>query len=93
MARYYFDVRDGDAFVRDDEGEELVDIADAQIEAAATLADMAKDLSMRTVTPSGHPMSVEVRDAAGPLFQVGFFFPEACSVIGKVAPGRSGTRN
>lgn len=51
MARYYFDVRDGEAFVRVDEGEELLDVADAQIEAAATLADMAKDVSMRA---SGH---------------------------------------
>lgn len=76
MVRYFFDVRDGDAFVRDDEGEELLDIADAQIEAAATLADMAKDLSMRAPAPSGHPMSVEVRDGAGPLFHVSFAFSE-----------------
>ena len=59
---------DGQAFVRDDEGEELLDVADAQIEAAGTLADMAKDLAMRDANLSGHPMSVEVRDAAGPVF-------------------------
>lgn len=57
MVRYFFDVRDGDALVRDDEGEELLNIADAQIEAAGTSADMAKDLSIRAPAPSGHPMS------------------------------------
>jgi hypothetical protein len=34
MPRYFFDVRDGEGFVKDDEGLELLDIAEAQIEAA-----------------------------------------------------------
>jgi hypothetical protein len=74
MVRYFFDVRDGDAFVRDDEGEELLDIADAQIEAAGTLTDLAKGLSMRAPNRSGHQMSVEVRDGDGALFQARFTF-------------------
>ena len=74
MVRYFFDVRDGDAFVRDDEGEELLDIADAQIEAAGTLTDMAKGLSMRAPNRSGHQISVEVRDGDGALFQARFTF-------------------
>ena len=47
MVRYYFDLQDGDSLVVDDEGTDLLDIAEAQIEAAAMLADMADDLSMR----------------------------------------------
>jgi hypothetical protein len=74
MTRYYFDIRDGKAFVKDDEGMELPDIADAQIEAAEFLADVANELSMRTDNPAGHPMSIEVRDSEGPLFLLSFDF-------------------
>jgi hypothetical protein len=31
MVRYYFDLQDGDTFVRDEEGTELLDIAEAPI--------------------------------------------------------------
>lgn len=74
MVRYYFDLQDSDAFVIDDEGKEFSDIADAQLEAAETLAAMAGDLSMRAASPSGHSMSVEVRDKDGPLFLISFSF-------------------
>lgn len=74
MVRYYFDLHDGDAFVLDDDGMELPDIADAQMEGADFLADAAKDFSMRSPTPSGHPMYIEVRDKDGPLFRVSFDF-------------------
>ncbi len=74
MPRYYFDIRDGDALIKDDEGTVLLDIADAQIEAAHLLADMTVELSMRAADLSGHAMSVEVRDTAGPAFSVGFAF-------------------
>jgi hypothetical protein len=74
MTRYYFDIRDGKAFVKDDEGMELPDIADAQIEAAEFLADVANELSMRPDNPAGHPMSIEVRDSEGPLFLLSFDF-------------------
>lgn len=72
MVRYYFNLHDGDAFVIDDEGKEMLDIADAQMEAAHYLSDVAEDLSMRPPKPSGYPMSVEVRDQDGPLFLVSF---------------------
>lgn len=74
MTRYYFDFKNGETFVRDDEGSELLDIAEAQMEAADFVADLAKDLSMRTLDPSGHPMSIEVRDKDGPLFLLRFAF-------------------
>ena len=54
MVRYYFDLQEGDTFVGDDEGTELLDIAEAQIEAADFLADMAKDLSRILRTPNVH---------------------------------------
>jgi hypothetical protein len=72
MPRYYFDVRDGDGFLNDEEGTELLDISEAQIEAAATLADLSKDFSMRHPSASGHFLSIEVRDSEGLLFVVGF---------------------
>ena len=74
MPHYYFDLRDGDAYSKDEEGVELLDIAEAQIEAAESLADMAKELTMRSVEPSGQRMAVEVRDQHGLLFSLGFAF-------------------
>ena len=44
------------------------------MEAVASLADMAVDLSAKAPDSSGHPMSIEVRDIQGPLFAVGFTF-------------------
>jgi hypothetical protein len=38
-AAYYFHFRDGDTFVKDEEGLELLDIAEAQIEAAEFLGN------------------------------------------------------
>ena len=74
MPLYYFDLRDGEALSADDEGTELLDIECAQIEATEFLADMVVDLTMRASRPSGHFMSIEVRDADGPLFTLSFTF-------------------
>ena len=38
------------------------------------LADMAGDLSMRVPNPSGHDMSIAVRDKDGALFSISFAF-------------------
>jgi hypothetical protein len=43
MQRYFFDLRDGDELVVDEEGMLLRDIAAAEEEAARSLADMAKE--------------------------------------------------
>ena len=77
MKRYYFDLRDGDIFIEDAEGLDLLDIADAQIEAAEFLGDMIKDISMREAKPAGYPMSVEVRQADEIVLILGFTFPKA----------------
>jgi hypothetical protein len=74
MTRYFFDMRDGEAFSEDDEGMEYPDIEHAQMEAVASLADMAKDLSGKVPNSLGHPLAVEVRDIHGLLFVVGFRF-------------------
>lgn len=74
MMRYYFDIRDGEALYPDEEGIELHDQMSAEVEAAISLADMARDLSP---LDERHNMAVEVRTSAGPLFQAAFIFEAA----------------
>ena len=54
VPRYHFDLRDGDAFVLDEEGTELPDIESDQMEAAEFLSDTVKELTMRRSDPSAH---------------------------------------
>ena len=75
MPRYHFDLRDGEAFVLDEEGMELPDIESAQMEAAEFLSDTVKELIMRRSDPSGYPMAIEVRDPKGRLFNLASCFP------------------
>ena len=44
MPRYYFDIRDNGALATDEEGLVLVDLRAAEVEAARSLADMARDM-------------------------------------------------
>ena len=74
MTRYYFDIRDGEALYADEEGIELEDQRQAEIEAATSLADMAKDLSP---LDERHHMAIEVRTEAGPEFQAAFIYKSA----------------
>ena len=75
MARYYFDLRDGDAFVPDGEGMEFPNVEAARLEAARALADMARDAVRRLpVNAIGYRMAIEVRDGSGPVMQVRFTF-------------------
>lgn len=74
MTRYYFDLRDGDTFIKDAEGLDLLGIAEAQIEAAEFLGDMLKDISMREEKKAGHPMCVEVRQENEVVLILGFTF-------------------
>lgn len=59
MPRFYFDSRDGDLFIRDDEGLDLDTVEQARDEATAGLADLAKD-----AIPGGvrRELAIEVRD-------------------------------
>jgi hypothetical protein len=74
MARYYFDLRDDGGIISDDEGLELSSLQRAQEEAARSLADMARDAISSRSGNAARAMSVEVRDADGPLLQVRFMF-------------------
>ena len=62
MARYFFDSRDGDHFIRDDEGVELGGIEQARDEATLALRDLAKDALPRATR---RELSIAVRDEAG----------------------------
>ena len=74
MPLYYFDLLDGEDFVKDEEGMDLPNISSAQIEATEFLTDMAMDIATRQSNPLGYPMSIEVRDSEGPLFVMSFTF-------------------
>jgi len=74
MPCYYFDIRDGDALYPDEEGLELTDQRAAEIEAAHSLAGMAKEIP---APEERHHMAVEVRTNNGPLFQAAFIYPGA----------------
>ena len=74
MPRYHFDLRDGDAFVLDEEGTELPDIESVQEEAALSLADMARNVERKHAHSVGHRMAIEVRDESGPILKLQFTF-------------------
>ena len=74
MTRYYFDIRDGEALYPDEEGMDLEDQRAAEIEAAKSLGDMARDLSP---LDDRHHMAIEVRTKTGPIFQAAFIFEAA----------------
>jgi len=75
MRRYFFDIREGDEFIPDEEGEELSDLDAVQDEAARALADMAKD-GLRARHRNGSPrhLAIEVRDEFGPVMLATFSF-------------------
>ena len=59
MPLYYFDSRDGESFIEDEDGLKFPDLETARDEATAALADLAKDVlpgSMR------RELAIEVRD-------------------------------
>ena len=72
MARFYFDLRDGDEFAPDEEGVELPGIREAREEASRTLGAMSKD-----AMPDGQHrnMAIEVRSSdKRPLLKVAITF-------------------
>jgi hypothetical protein len=72
--RYYFDLKDGDTIIPDEEGLELPDLQRVQQEAARSLADMARDAVSNFKGDANHEMAIEVRDDIGPLLQLRFYF-------------------
>ncbi|WFU37552.1 hypothetical protein QA640_24065 [Bradyrhizobium sp. CB82] len=71
MIRYFFDIRDGAELYPDEEGLELPNERAAEIEAAHTLAAMARDA---TDLGDRHDTAIEVRTEAGPVFQLALVF-------------------
>jgi len=53
MSRYYFDMRQDDEIVSDEEALELLTIESVQEEAARSLADMARDAVQTIATGPG----------------------------------------
>ena len=75
MPRYYFDLRDGDEIISDEEGMELSSLAKVQEEAARSLAGIAQDAVCGSASQGiGHHMAIEVRDDAGPVLRATFTF-------------------
>ena len=75
MPRYFFDLTDGGEFARDDEGLELPDRQAVQVEAARSLADIAKHaIWSKAETIQDHRMAIELRDEHGPVLKAKFSF-------------------
>ena len=61
VPRFYFDIRDGDQFIRDEYGLDYPNIETARDSATIALAEMAKEALPRA---ERHHIAVEVRDEA-----------------------------
>jgi hypothetical protein len=72
MPRYYFDHRDGDTLISDDEGLEFDGVEAVRNEATRALADAAKDALPGSVR---REIVIEVRDEASrPLLRAALWF-------------------
>ncbi|APG13785.1 hypothetical protein BKD09_36070 [Bradyrhizobium japonicum] len=69
MIRYYFDIRDDTGLHRDEEGSEFRTQREAEVEAARSLANLAKDFA-----DSQRDVAVEVRTDIERVFQAAFIF-------------------
>jgi len=69
MTRYYFDIRDDTGLYPDEEGMEFDTQQEAEVEAARSLANLAKDFA--TIRQD---VSVEVRTEVERVFQAAFIF-------------------
>ena len=75
MPLYYFDSRDGDEFVFDNEGTDLSSMDEVQNEAAYALADVLRDqLRAANGNALARHLVVEVRDNGGPVLHARFSF-------------------
>ena len=72
MPRFFFDVRDGESSIQDDDGLEFDGIEAARDEATRALGDMAKEALPGSVA---REMAIEVRDEhKGPLLRAALRF-------------------
>lgn len=71
MTRYYFDIRENEILAVDEQGMDLADLKAAEVEAAQSLADMARNMPGDA---DSHHMAIEVRADDGPIFTATFVF-------------------
>jgi hypothetical protein len=76
MERYYFDLRDSEGLVVDEEGLELQCVQAVQEEAALSLADAARN-GLRGSDDSLNQLTIEVRTDTGPFMRVCLSFDVA----------------
>ncbi|MEH2675501.1 hypothetical protein DXU07_41000 [Bradyrhizobium elkanii] len=69
--QHFFDIRDDGHLYPDEEGLDLNDLRDAKMEAAHTMADIARDAGR---SGDDHDVTIEVRTGKGLLFQAAFVF-------------------
>ena len=69
MSLFYFHIWDGEALVVDEEGLDLASQRAAEVEAAMSLADIARQLEPLA---SSDGLAVNVRDASGPVLRAIF---------------------
>ena len=69
MSHFYFDIWDGEALVVDEEGLDLAGQRAAEVEAAMSLADIARQLEPLA---SSDGLAINVRDASGPVLRAIF---------------------
>jgi hypothetical protein len=77
MPRYFFDICENNQIATDELGIELPSLRAAEIEAAQSLADMAKDTPPTADRPD---LEIAVRTKDGPLFKVAFTYQPTGSV-------------
>jgi hypothetical protein len=77
MRRYYFDIRDGDILIPDEDGLQLTSSQAAQEEAARSLGGLLRDAARPARDGQGSHIAIEVRDDKGPLMQLKFSLDKA----------------
>ena len=71
MPRYYFDSRDDDMFIADDEGLDFSSLDDVKAQATTALTELAKDVLPGSVART---LAIEVRDDLGPVLRIALRF-------------------
>jgi hypothetical protein len=79
MTCYYFDLREDNEFIIDEEGLELRDTKAVQKEAALAVSGLARDSVENFNGAQSHHMAIEVRDEHGPVMEVKF----SCEIVRK----------
>ncbi len=66
VPHYFFDTRDDKTFIEDDVGLDLPNLEEAKVQAARSLAELARDVLPSSVR---RDLAVEVREGAYPLLK------------------------